>query len=100
MSKLCGLQVRNFSAVLIHANNMFSRDVSVFRSAKIYFSVGGVYFASRPLVYDHLPDRSSESARQVIIPVVPGRVGRAVRLSLQFDLRWIMISEVRFASGA
>lgn len=78
---------------------MFSRDVSVFKSAKIYFSVGGVYFASRPLVYDHRPDRSSESARQVIIPVVPGRVGRAVRLSLQFDLRWIMISEVRFASG-
>ena len=35
----------------------------------------------------------------MIIPVVGGRVGRAVRLSLQFDLRWIMISEVRFASG-
>jgi len=93
------LQLRNFSAVLIHANNMFSRDVSVFKSAKIYFSVGGVYFTSRPLVYAHRPDGSSESARQVIIPVVPGRVGRAVRVSLQFDLRWIMISEIRFASG-
>jgi len=96
---LCWLQLRNFSAILIHANNMFSRDVSIFKSAKIYLSVGGVYFASRPLVYEHLPDRSSESARQVIIPVVPGRVGRSVRLSLQFEQRWIMISEVRFASG-
>jgi len=78
---------------------MFSRDVSVFQSAKIYFSVGGVYFTSRPLVFQYHRDRSSESARQVVIPVVPGRVGRAVRLSLQFDLRWILISEVRFASG-
>ena len=84
---------------MIHANNVFSRDVSVFLSARIYFSVGGVYFASRPLVHEYHPDRASESARQVIIPVVPGRVGRAVRLSLQFDLRWILISEVRFASG-
>ena len=78
---------------------MFSRDVSVFKSAKVYFSVGGVYFTSSPIVFQHSPDRSSESARQVIIPVVSGRVGRSVRLSLQFDLRWIMISEVRFVSG-
>lgn len=78
---------------------MLSRDVSVFKSAAIYFSVGGVYFTSSPLIYRHHPDRSSESARQVVIPVVPGRVGRAVRISLRFDLRWIMISEVRFASG-
>ena len=92
-------QLRNFTAILIHANNMFSRDVSVFKSAKIHFSVGGVYFTSRSLVYQHRRDRSDESARQVVIPVVPGRVGRAVRLLLQFDLRWIMISEVRFASG-
>ena len=92
-------QLRNFSALLLHTNNMFSRDVSVFKSAKVYFSVGGVYFTSSPIVFQHSPDRSSESARQVIIPVVSGRVGRSVRLSLQFDLRWIMISEVRFVSG-
>ena len=95
----CCLQLRNFSAILLHSNNMFSRDISVFKRAQIYFSVGGVYFASRPIVHEPRSDRSSETSRQVIIPVVPARVGRAVRLSLQFDLRWIMISEVRFASG-
>jgi len=93
------VQPRNFSAVLLHVNNAFSRDVSVFRSATIHFSVGGTYFTRSPLLYQHQRDRASESARQIVIPVVPGRVGRAVRVSLQFDLRWILVSEVRFASG-
>ena len=29
--------VRNFSAIVIHTNNIISKDVRVFRMAKIYF---------------------------------------------------------------
>ena len=30
-------QVRNFSSIAIHSNNDFSKDVRVFRTAKVYF---------------------------------------------------------------
>jgi len=43
--------VRNFSALRIHANNMFSRDVRVFRAATVSFSVGGQLFAAPPVEY-------------------------------------------------
>jgi len=43
--------VRNFSALRVHANNMFARDVRVFRAARVSFSVGGHIFTKPPLEY-------------------------------------------------
>jgi len=43
--------VRNFSALRIHANNMFTRDVRVFRAARVSFSVGGHLFTAPPIEY-------------------------------------------------
>jgi len=43
--------VRNFSALRIHANNMFTRDVRVFRAARVSFSVGGHRFTAPPVEY-------------------------------------------------
>jgi len=43
--------VRNFSALRIHANNMFTRDVRVFRAARVSFSVGGNVFTAPPVEY-------------------------------------------------
>ena len=42
---------RNFSALRIHANNMFTRDVRVFRAARVSFSVGGHRFTAPPVEY-------------------------------------------------
>ena len=36
--------VRNFTELKIHSNNLFSKGVTVFRAARLYFSVGGKYF--------------------------------------------------------
>jgi discoidin domain receptor family protein 2 len=77
---------------------MFSREVSVFQVAHVYFSIGGLYYTQPPVVFEYLKDSTMELARQVIIPISPGRIGRHIRIILQFDLRWIMISEVRFVS--
>jgi len=43
--------VRNFSALRIHANNMFTRDVRVFRAARVSFSIGGHRFTAPPVEY-------------------------------------------------
>lgn len=91
-------RVRNFSAARIHANNLFSRDVRVFRRAVLYFSVTGKRFQELPVVYDHATDLLIEFARNVVVPI-GHRVGRFVRLELHFDARWLLISEVRFESG-
>jgi len=37
-------KVRNFTNALFYSNNMFSKDVRVFRKAKLYFSIGGEYY--------------------------------------------------------
>lgn len=77
---------------------MLSREVSVFRSARLSFSVGGVRYPSPAVVYEP-PRDELDNVRRIVVPIAPGRVGRYVRLVLTFDLRWIMISEVRFESG-
>ena len=91
-------KVRNFSSIRIHSNNMFSKDVRVFRKVELYFSVGGEYYQPEPLVFTFMRDELMEFARLVII-AVPHRLGRFVKLRLYFDARWMMISEVKFESG-
>jgi len=49
--------VRNFSALRIHANNMFTRDVRVFRAARISFSVAGHRFTAPPVEYLYVDAR-------------------------------------------
>jgi len=95
--------VRNFSSVSFHANNQRSRDVRVFRAARLTFS-GGVDAASgggrrsRTVNYSYVRDDVMEYAR--VIPVaLHHHVGDHVTVRLYFDDRWIMISEVQFQSG-
>ena len=88
---------RNFTTVRIHSNNMFSKDVRVFKTAKVYFSIGGEYFTSKPVVFKYMRDILIEYARPVIIPLAH-HVGQYVKLELYFDARWMMISEVIFES--
>lgn len=91
-------QTRNFSAVHVVANNVFSKEISIFRKALVSFSIGGKHYTTDLVVYDHLKDIAMEAARHVFIPI-PYRCGRFVKLVLFFDARWIMISEIRFFGG-
>ena len=90
--------VRNFSTILIHANNMFNKDVRVFKRAKVWFSIGGEYFPSDPFEFRYMRDTLIEYARKVII-IIPNRIGKFVKLQLYFDSKWLMISEIQFESG-
>jgi len=93
-------RVRNFSSVWFHSNNLYTKDIRVFRKAILYFSVGppGSGYQSRPVVFDFMRDTVMEFARNVIIPI-PHRIGRTIRIDLYFDAKWLLISEVRFESG-
>lgn len=91
-------QVRNFSKVYINCNNMFTKDVRVFKMAMVYFSVGGNLFQNQPVKYDFIRDNVVEYSRPVMIRLNQN-IGRYVRMQLYFDAKWIMISEVQFVSG-
>lgn len=106
---------RRITGVRIHCHNALSRDVAVFRAAELRFylddeaagtdqsstttTVGGGT-QSRTVYHEHQRDTTSEQPRYVDIPIQSGgRLARHVRLLLYFDLRWIMISEIRFDTG-
>lgn len=90
--------VRNFSAMVLHTNNMYSKDVQVFVQAKVFFSIGGQHFKGEPVHFSYMPDRVIEQARNVTIKL-HHRVGKYLQVHLYFALRWIMLSEITFISG-
>jgi len=96
---------RNFSAVSFHANNQYSRDVRVFRAARLTFSGafqgqgrGQGQPRSRTVNYAYLRDDVIEYARTVPVSL-QHQIGSQVTVRLYFDDRWMMISEVQFESG-
>lgn len=90
-------KVREFSTVHLHCNNKFMRDVQVFSEATISFSIGGRHFQGEPIRYTYVEDSIFESSRNVSIKL-HHRIGKWVRIELQFSARWILISEVVFDS--
>jgi len=49
-------------------------------------------------VYRYMRDSLMEYARTAVIPLENG-IGRYVRVQLEFDAKWMLISEVQFQSG-
>ncbi|XP_044758966.1 discoidin domain-containing receptor 2-like isoform X2 [Coccinella septempunctata] len=89
--------VRNFSAVHLHTNNLFSMDVQVFSHAKVFFSVENNVFDGEAVHFSYMPDLVLEHARNVTIKL-HHRIGKWVKLQLYFASRWILLSEVSFDS--
>ncbi|XP_036321548.1 uncharacterized protein LOC118735725 [Rhagoletis pomonella] len=89
--------VRNFSAIILHTNNMFTKDVQVFVRAKVFFSIGGRHFSGEPVQFSYMPDTIMDHARDVTIKL-HHRVGRYLKINLYFAVKWIMLSEISFVS--
>ncbi|XP_036678481.3 uncharacterized protein smal isoform X1 [Drosophila suzukii] len=89
--------VRNFSAIVLHTNNMFTKDVQVFVHAKVFFSIGGRYFSGEPVQFSYMPDTIMDHARDVTIKL-HHRVGKYLKINLFFAVKWIMLSEISFIS--
>ena len=92
--------VRNFTSARLRANDLRSRDVAVFRRALPAVSVDGrAYTPLDPVVTRRRSGgEAGDAARDVVVPL-GGAVGRFVRLRLEFDAHWMLISEVEFTSG-
>ncbi|XP_012279165.1 discoidin domain-containing receptor 2 [Orussus abietinus] len=89
---------RNFTAMHLHTNNFFSKDVQVFSHAKVYLGADGAnQFTGEPVHFSYMPDLVLEQARDVTIKL-HSRAGRYLKLQLYFAARWIMLSEVIFES--
>ncbi|CAB0039584.1 unnamed protein product [Trichogramma brassicae] len=89
--------VRNFTAMHLHTNNFFTKDVQVFSHAKVYFGSGAGQFESEPVHFSYMPDVVLEQARDVTVKL-HSRAGRLVKLQLYFAARWILLSEIVFES--
>nr|XP_024218866.1 discoidin domain-containing receptor 2 isoform X2 [Halyomorpha halys] len=90
-------RLRNFSAMYLHTNNIYSQKVQVFSAAKIYMSVGGRMYSGAPIHSSYIPDVVLEHARNVTVKL-HHMVGRFIKLQLYFASKWLMISEVSFDS--
>lgn len=91
-------QVRSFHRVDIHSNNHFTKDVQVFKEAKVYFSNEEDKFGDDKFVgFKYMPDLALENARNVSIDL-KGEHGQFVMIQLFFAAKWILISEVTFVS--
>ncbi|XP_076749546.1 discoidin domain-containing receptor 2 isoform X1 [Xylocopa sonorina] len=88
---------RNFTAIHLHMNNYFTKDVQVFSYAKVYLGAGANQFNGEPVHFSYIPDLVLEQARDVTIKL-HSRAGRFLKLQLYFAARWIMLSEVIFES--
>jgi len=89
--------VRNFSDIRVYANNMFTKDVRVFHRAEVWFSIGGRFYQANPVQLNFTRDELMEYARWVIVPI-PHRIAQYIKLTLYFDARWLIISEIQFNS--
>ncbi|XP_049938799.1 discoidin domain-containing receptor 2-like [Schistocerca serialis cubense] len=91
--------VRNFSAVHLHANNQFSKDVQVFSHAKAFVSVSEQqHVSTEPVAFSYVADLLMEHPRDVTVKL-HHRVGRFLRLQLYFAASWIVLSEISFDSA-
>jgi discoidin domain receptor family protein 2 len=90
--------IRNFTLASFHCNNIFTKDMQVFSSALIYFSLDGRKWSPVPEDFSYMPDHVMERARDVVIHL-HHRIGRFIRFDLKFaPQKWILISEVRIDS--
>lgn len=91
-------KVRQFSAVHIYCNNLFTKDVQIFSDARVLFSIGGKrYNKGEPITYDNIEDKIFEYSRNITIKL-HHRVGKFVKIQLHFAAKWILISEISFDS--
>ncbi|XP_021918994.1 discoidin domain-containing receptor 2-like [Zootermopsis nevadensis] len=102
---------REFSAAHLHTSNLLSMDTQVFTEARVFFSLDGERYQQTPLYFsldtkgeddwfrDPPPHKDvGGNSRNVTIPL-QNRVGRFVRVELEFSTKWILLSEVYFDSA-
>ena len=90
--------IREFHNLEIFCNNQFTRDISIFKQIKVYFSISGVVYGSEPVTATPLPDQIFDNPRNVSVKL-HRRIGQYLKVELYFASKWMLISEVTFDSN-
>ncbi|KAI5729693.1 hypothetical protein M8J76_005453 [Diaphorina citri] len=90
-------RVRNFTAMHLHINNYYSKDIQVFSHANVYLSLGGRQFSLEPIQFTYMPDTIMEKARNVTIKL-HHKQAKYLKLQMYFSNKWLLISEIMFQS--
>jgi discoidin domain receptor family protein 2 len=95
---------RNFSSVLIHCNNMFTKDIQVFTKAIVQFSLNGIFnsnnkhsTAKTQIIFDIPNDMHNDTARFIRLDL-GYNIARYIRIKLYFSSKWLLVSEIDFHS--
>lgn len=89
---------RQMNRVTIHTNNVFSKQISLFKTAVVTFSLTGERTSySNAIISEQSRDEVFEIARPILIQL-NNHVAKYVRLDLYFDSKWLLISEITFDS--
>ena len=90
--------IQEFHSIELFCNNQFTRDISIFKELKAFFSIGGDIYNSDGVSYTPMTDEIFEEPRNVTAKL-HRRVGRFVKIQLYFASKWLLISEVTFDSS-
>ncbi|XP_047041032.1 discoidin domain-containing receptor 2-like [Helicoverpa zea] len=90
-------ETRLFYHIDVHTNNMFTKDVQLFKEAEVYFSLEGERWQEDYVSHEPKQDRVSEHARVVHIDL-QNRTAKHIMVKLRFQHEWILISEITFKS--
>ena len=91
--------IQEFHSIELYCNNQFTRDISVFKELRAYFSIGGDIFSDDSVSYSPMTDEIFEEPRNITAKL-HRRVGRFVKIQLYFGSKWLLVSEVAFDSSA
>lgn len=90
--------IRQMNRVTIHTNNVFSKQISIFKTAIVTFSLNGERTSySNAIIAEQSRDELFEIARPILIQL-NNHIAKYVRLDLYFDSKWLLISEITFDS--
>ncbi|XP_063147375.1 epithelial discoidin domain-containing receptor 1 isoform X2 [Candoia aspera] len=92
-------QVRSFTYMKVHCNNMHTHDVSVFRQVDCLFKHSlATAWEPVPVSQQFAVDVRDPSARSLTVPL-QGRIGLFVQCHFHFAGEWMLFSEVAFLSN-
>ncbi|XP_022085105.1 discoidin domain-containing receptor 2-like isoform X2 [Acanthaster planci] len=89
--------LRNFTSLAFRTNNFFSKDVEVFKAVEVYFAQEEGQYSTRAIHWNIPQDSQHEDARWVTVNL-QNRLARFIKCRLRHRNKWILISEVSFAS--
>ena len=90
--------IQEFYSIELYCNNQFTREISVFKELRAFFSIGGDIYSSDAVSYTPMTDEIFEEPRNITAKL-HRRVGRYVKIQLYFSSKWLLISEVSFDSS-